>query len=101
METTPCPSCERGRLRRKGGPGRVFPLRGFGELELPEDVLLPTCESCGKVVLTPKDAAPFDEGMQRAHQARLARIISDSLRDITEHATTQQDLESLLGVSRG
>ncbi len=101
MEVTPCPSCERGFLEDRGGSGRFFPLRGFGELELPADVLLPTCNFCHQFIPGPSDAQRFDEGMQRAYQARLAEMIGQAVSTLTDQAITQQDLELRLGLSRG
>lgn len=101
METRPCPSCERGTLTSLGGKGRYFPHRIFRELELPEDVELPTCDSCGKIIFNPKVATAFDEGMSRAYQARLSQLIAESLTVLTPEFVTQQDLERVLGLSRG
>lgn len=101
METRPCPSCERGTLTNRGGTGRRFPHRIFRELELPEDVELPTCDHCGKIIFNPKVAAAFDEGMSRAYQAQLSQIISEALSALTPSLITQQDLERSLGLSRG
>jgi hypothetical protein len=58
-----------------GGTARFFPLRGFGDLEMPADVELPTCDHCEQVIMSPKFAAAFDEGMQRAYQSKLSEII--------------------------
>jgi len=101
METRPCPSCERGTLMNRGGKGRCFPHRIFRELELPEDVELPTCDHCEKIIFNPKVAAAFDEGLSRAYQAQLSQIIAESLSALTPGFMTQQDLERSLGLSRG
>lgn len=101
MESKPCPSCERGVLILRGGPGRFFPYRMFKALELPEDVQLPTCNFCEKIVFSPTLAVAFDEGMSRAFQAQLSKVISDAIGELTPDYLSQQDLERLLGVSRG
>jgi hypothetical protein len=101
MQSKPCPSCERGTLTNRGGRGRRFPHRIFRELELPEDVELPTCDNCGKIIFNPKIAAAFDEGMSRAYQSQLSQLISEALSKLTPAFMTQQDLERALGLSRG
>jgi hypothetical protein len=101
MEPRPCPRCEQGTLTLMGGRGRCFPFKGMAELELPEDVLLPTCDHCKQLILRPRWAKLFDEGMQRAYQARISELIAESLELLTPDIVTQQELERIVGLSKG
>jgi hypothetical protein len=58
-----------------------MPYRNIPDLEVPADVAIPTCDSCGEQWLDANASARLDDALQSAYQAVLAsKVEKPSLR---------------------
>lgn len=89
-----------GAVELRAAPGRTMPYRNMTALELPADLELPTCTSCGEMFLnerlTDKVDAVLEEKYDDAVRARVLTAL-----EALQHEVPQQALESLLGLSQG
>lgn len=68
--TTTCHICG-GDVRPVTGPGRVRSYKGISGFEIPADLAIPTCSTCGRCWVTAEHLRAMDEP---EFQRRLARV---------------------------
>ncbi len=102
MKTFICPTCNKGEVREVARAGRRLHFRTIPNLEVPSDVLIPTCthSGCGEEWLDSATAARLDEAMKGAYQAALTMKAEEAISRLKKRAP-QRDLERLLGLSAG
>jgi hypothetical protein len=74
--------------------------RTFSSLGVPEDIPIPTCDSCGAEWLTESVARMLDEAMEAVYRRVLREKALGALDLLSRHATLRQ-IEELLGLSHG
>jgi hypothetical protein len=100
MKTFVCPACGKGTVAPRGGKGRSFPYRQVPALEIADDFLIPTCDSCNEMFISATVAKKLDAHLERQYQRLLADVVKSAIARIATHAP-QQELEQLLGLSHG
>jgi transcriptional regulator with XRE-family HTH domain len=100
MDGFACPSCNRGEIVMRAGPGRRMRYRHIPDLELPADLQLPTCSACGHQWLDAEAARRLEVVLEESYRAELVRKAEQSIEALRKHLP-QRELERLLGVSSG
>jgi transcriptional regulator with XRE-family HTH domain len=77
-----------------------MPFRQIPDLEIPADVSIPTCDTCGEEILGKDDLAALDAAMSAAYTRALSRKSEVAIRELGG-AIHQRELERLIGVSAG
>lgn len=95
-----CPECGIGKIRPFKGPGRFARYKTMSKLEIPADLLLPTCDNCGAEWMDEKVAKALDEALDEVYRAELRSRVVQSIEAITKYVS-QRKLESVLGLSQG
>lgn len=98
--TIRCAECGVGSVRPAGGVGRRMRYRQVRELELPEELELPTCDHCSELWLGPQELERVDVALREAYGRELNRRAETCVRKLGA-AIHQRDLEKLIGVSAG
>lgn len=92
-----CPNCG-GRVVRQPSP-RVEMYKGV-PLTLPDDVLVPTCTTCGEQFINPALARRMSDSLEEQHQEVLYERFVEALARLREHGSLAA-IERLLGYSQG
>jgi transcriptional regulator with XRE-family HTH domain len=102
MKTFICPTCNKGEVKDLARTGRRMHFRNIPDLEVPADVVIPTCTNpdCGEEWIDGAVAARVDEVMKTAYQAALTIKAEEAISKLKKKAP-QRDLERLLGLSAG
>ena len=100
MEGFTCPACNRGEIVMATGRGRYMRYRQIPDLELPEELALPTCLDCGERWLDAEATRNVQAALEAAYRAELTRKAERSIEALRSHLP-QRDLEQLLGISAG
>lgn len=95
-----CASCGRGTIRTTPGAGRRMRYKQIPDLELPRELALPTCDSCGELWLGPQELSEIEGALSKAYDRELNRRADDAVNGLRE-VISQRDLERLIGVSAG
>jgi hypothetical protein len=77
-----------------------MPYQQMGDLELPSDLQIPTCDGCGADFIDRRTAKRVDAALEAAYQ----RAVSERARldvETIARSMPQRDLERLIGVSVG
>lgn len=93
--------CLHEELEGRMGPGRRTRYRNIEGLELPADLPLPTCSSCGEWQLTRESAPLLDRALGPAYERELREKAQEALAALVAQQVRQRDLEALLGLSAG
>jgi transcriptional regulator with XRE-family HTH domain len=100
MEGFTCPNCGKGEIVMATGRGRRMRYRHIPDLELPEELELPTCSACGEGWIDVETSQRLEVALEAAYRAELARKAERAIEALRPHIP-QRDLERLLGVSAG
>lgn len=100
MEGFACPSCNRGEIVMRAGPGRRMRYRHIPDLELPADLELPTCSACDQQWLDAEATRRLEVAMEESYRAELVHKAEKSIEALRKHLP-QRELERLLGLSSG
>jgi transcriptional regulator with XRE-family HTH domain len=100
MEGFDCPTCNRGEIVMAKGPGRRMRYRHIPDLEIPEELELPTCSACGERWLDADATRRLECALESAYRTALARKAEQAIEALRPHVA-QRELERLLGVSAG
>ncbi|MFY0572984.1 type II toxin-antitoxin system MqsA family antitoxin [Cystobacter fuscus] len=100
MEGFTCPTCNRGEIVMSTGRGRHMRYRHIPDLELPEELALPTCSACGERWLDAESTRNVEAALEIAYREELTRKAEQAIEALRSHLP-QRDLERLLGVSAG
>ena len=95
-----CPECGIGKIVPSKGPGRFARYKTMHKLEIPDDLLIPTCDNCGAEWIDEKTAGDLDKALDQAYRAELRSRAVEAIQEITKHVS-QRKLESVLGLSQG
>lgn len=95
-----CPECGPGSIEPRNARGKRFRYRQVHDLELQEDVLLPTCTHCAAEWMDAASTRSLDEALERAYRAELQRKAEGAIERLRP-LIRQGDLERLLGLSPG
>jgi transcriptional regulator with XRE-family HTH domain len=96
-----CTGCAEGHLEYRTGTGRRWRFKNIPDLEIPSDVPVLTCNTCGATSLDRETAQRLDAVLVPAYEAELRRKAVQALAVLSEAGVTQRDLEPLLGLSGG
>lgn len=94
-----CVECGLGKVRPLARPGRTMRYRTM-MLEIPADLLIPTCDHCGEEWIDESTSRLLDRALEGEYRVRLALVARQSLEILSSH-TTLKELEQLLGLSHG
>lgn len=100
MEGFDCPTCNRGEIVMAKGPCRRMRYRHIPDLEIPEELELPTCSVCGERWLDAESTRQLELALESAYRTTLARKAEQAIEGLRPHVS-QKELERLLGVSAG
>ncbi|WP_147470293.1 hypothetical protein [Corallococcus sp. AB049A] len=102
MTTFKCPSCNIGEVREVAQPGRRMHFRNIPDLEIPADVLIPTCSNpeCGEDWINREVAKRVDAAMAEVYQTVVASKVETTLSKL-KPVIHQRELERLLDLSGG
>lgn len=100
MEGFTCPNCSQGEIVMATGQGRRMRYRHIPDLELPEELELPTCPVCKEEWIDAETSRRLEAALEVAYRAELARKAERAIETLRPHIA-QRDLERLLGVSAG
>lgn len=100
MEGCACPSCNRGHIVMKAGPGHRMRYRHIPDLEIPAELELPACEACGQQWLDAEATQRLEMALEEAYRTELVRKSVQSIETLRQ-TIPQRELERLLGVSAG
>lgn len=97
-----CPTCN-GEVREVAVAGRRVHFRTVPDLEVPEDVPIPTCSNpdCGEEWLDREGAARVDAALVPAYQEVLASKAEAAITKLREMGASQRGVERALGLSAG
>jgi hypothetical protein len=93
---------------RECGGGKVVPLARAGrrtryktmELEIPQEVEIPTCDNCGAEWMDRQTARAIDQALERTYRDALRVLWADLIQKITAR-TSMRRVEQTLGLSEG
>lgn len=94
-----CRECGVGKVRLSARPGRKARFRTLN-LTVPSDFELPTCDNCGAEWLNEEFASKLDSVLEMQYREDLSSRVKSALEKVVV-ATSQRDLERLLGLSHG
>lgn len=100
MEELKCPSCQQGTIQPRSARGQAFQHRQVPNLEITEDVSIPTCTSCGEQWLDAASTQRLQEALENAYRALLTQKAESAIESLRERLP-QRELERLVGVSAG
>jgi len=96
-----CPACGADRsVHLAAKPGRFLPYHGL-ELEVPEDLEVPECESCGERFWGPKELDAVEVALDAAYRAEMQRRAIELLAKLEAANISQRRLERVLQLSQG
>jgi len=95
-----CGECEERAVVGLARAGRVMAYKNM-ELEVPADVVVPTCESCGAMWIDEAAATALDGALEGAYQKKLKERLDAALGSILVEGESQTRVERALGVSPG
>ncbi|MBI2375106.1 MAG: hypothetical protein HYV07_14005 [Deltaproteobacteria bacterium] len=96
---TRCYECG-GTVELRSGSGRTMPYRNIAALELPAEIVIPTCASCGEMFMSERLTSEIEDALQDRYEAALRARVLSAL-DALQLEIPQQELESVLGLSQG
>ncbi len=96
-----CPSCDRGELVPEAVEGRRWSYRNLPDIELPADLVIPTCSECGESVIDRALAGVLDRVLAPEYERQLREKAESALELLAQTGIRQRDLEPLLGLSAG
>lgn len=70
------------------------------EVELREDLILPTCDSCGEHRLNEEDTERLDEALKRSYREQRREEQRELIESVTGRLA-QTEIEQILGLSSG
>ena len=94
-----CRECGVGMIRPATGKGRRAQYKNL-ELEVPEDLAIPTCDHCGARWFDRSSGASFDSAMEKAFVKALTERVRALIAQVAARAPMRK-VESLLGLSEG
>jgi transcriptional regulator with XRE-family HTH domain len=102
MKTFICPTCNKGEVKDTVRAGRRMRFRNIPDLEIPSDIVIPTCTNpdCGEEWIDGAVASRVDEAMKSVYQTALTAKAEEAISKLKKKAP-QRDLERLLGLSAG
>jgi hypothetical protein len=100
LDEMTCPECGQGTIEPRTAKGKRFRYRQMADVEIREDVMVPTCTRCGTEWLDGPSTRALDESLERAYRAELQLKAERAIEKLRPHIR-QGDLERLLGVSPG
>lgn len=101
MKNKTCPACNEGHIVDLAEAGRWMPFRNIPDLEIPDDLVIPTCDVCGEEWFDARTSARVDDALKAAYQVAISTRAEGALRRLTGAGFSQQQLERLLGLSAG
>jgi hypothetical protein len=94
-----CRECGIGKIRPVAKSGRRERYRTM-ELEIPEDIKIPTCDNCGAEWMDRAVAKAIDQALEAEYRMRMRMTLNKVLEIVTAHASMRQ-VERLIGLSEG
>jgi DNA-binding transcriptional regulator YiaG len=73
----------------------------MSSLPVPDDLSIPTCNSCGTEWIDRPTATALDKALEERYQGRLRELAVADMDTLAALGITQQRLERLLGLSQG
>lgn len=96
---TKCYECG-GTVELRTGAGRTMPYRNMPAVELPADLPIPTCASCGEQFVNERLAEKVDGALASRYEEAVRERVLAAL-EALRHEIPQRALEQLLGLSQG
>lgn len=94
-----CPTCGEGHFRLASARGQTMYYRD-AEIELREDLILPTCDECGEHRLNEEDAKKLDGALERSYRKQRREQQHELIESVT-NKLAQREVEQILGLSSG
>lgn len=98
---TKCDACGETAVEMREAGG--LPMR-FGlipDLPVPAGVMLPICESCGEIWLTPELDAELQKTLKQEYEAAMTEKVDACIRMFEEKGIRRRTVEALAGISPG
>lgn len=97
-----CYTCEIGHFHPRNVKGMTFDYRDEPALVVEEELVLPTCDHCGEMRLSPAQADALDAALARAYDHRRIAQTTALLDDLKQRVHLRQnEIEHILGLSHG
>jgi len=94
-----CLTCGEGNFRPANAKGQVMFYRD-AEVELREDIDLPTCDNCGEHKLGEEDSEELDEALEKSYREQRREEQREVIESVTKKLA-QTEVEHILGLSAG
>ncbi len=104
MTSSGCPYCNAGTVVSVARPGRRWRHRGVDGLEVPADLVLPECSSCGAALLDDAAQATAAAALDAAHAAFVdaaTKVLHDVASRLTGWDGTAERLRDVRALLRG
>ena len=95
-----CHECGVGKIIGVARSGRFMRYKTLPRLEIPEGIVIPTCDNCGAEWVDDATARVINEALDASYRQELRRRVRVAIDVIGEHIP-QRRLEELLGLSQG
>lgn len=95
-----CVACGEGRVVPVGGEGRRTGYKNLTDLEVPADLVIPTCNHCGVEWMDDEVAQRMDTALEPVYRKRLSQMAAQALEALAG-VVRQGELERKLGLAQG
>ena len=97
----PCSGCGQGMLRPASVRGTAMHYRDDPAVRIRSDLVLPTCDVCGDMVLDEPQTLALDEALESAYVAKRLKLQCALIGDLRKRGFTQRQIEQFASLSPG
>ncbi|HEU0299165.1 MAG TPA: hypothetical protein VFR37_06910 [Longimicrobium sp.] len=100
-EGRPCGGCGEGMLRPTNIVGMAMDHRDDPHVRIRDDLILPICDACGDMTLTPSQAAELDAVLEHSYRRKRLRQQCALINDLRRMGLSQVQIERFAFLSPG